>query len=138
MEHLVYVHDLEIYKIDTRSKEKILESSDEKGSNNTIYLSWEDGQREEVLYKFLTGDDKGPLDVEKALNEGQTKDDLIMGTHMYFSITRDIINSLYESKNICDKTNIKLTKQNRINEKNQLKKIKKEIRKINLRKVLKY
>ena len=124
MEYLVYGRDSDMYRIDTRSKEEILKPSDECGSIDSIYLSWEDGEREEVLYKFLTGADKKPLDVEKEINEGQTKEELIMGTHVYFSITRSIINNLYESKNISESTNLELIKQNKTNEKKQLKRIK--------------
>lgn len=136
MEHLVYMHDAEIYRIDSSSKEEILKPCDVCGKKDSIYLSWEDGQREEVLDKFLVGDDKSAPNVAKALKEGQTKDDLILGTRIYFGLTREIINSLYKTGSINREKQLELTKQNRIKEKKQLKQINKDSCKIKMRRLL--
>lgn len=136
MEHLVYVHDLEVYRIDDRKKEDILAPCEDCGGEDIIYMSWEKNKREEVLYRFLTGNDKQPLNVAKAIKEGQDKDDLVLGTRIYFGYTREIINSLYKSGSITKEKQLKLLKENKITEKKQLTKIKKDTRRKNLRKLL--
>ena len=136
MEHLVYVHDLEVFRIDSRSREEILEICEDCGGQDIIYLSWRKDQREEVLYRFLTGNDKGPLNVGKSLKDGQTKDDLILGTHLYFGYAREIINSLYKSGSITKEKQLKLLKDNKLTEKKQLTRIRKDSTKIKLRKLL--
>jgi ssDNA-binding Zn-finger/Zn-ribbon topoisomerase 1 len=138
MEHLVHIHDLDAYRIDSRSKIEILEPCEECGKQDMIFLSWEEGKREEVLDKFLTGNDKVPLDVTKAYKEGQTMDELVLGTRIYFSITREMINGLYFTKSIDREKQLELLKENKINEKKQLKKIKKDSRKIIIKELFRH
>lgn len=138
MEHLVHIHDLDVYRIDSRSKIEILEPCEECGKQDMVFLSWEEGKREEVLDKFLTGNDKVPLDVEKAYKEGQTMDELVLGTRIYFSITREMINGLYFTKSIDREKQLELLKENKINEKKQLKKIKKDSRKIIIKELFRH
>ena len=138
MEHLVHIHDLDVYRIDSRSKIERLEPCEECGKQDMVFLSWEEGKREEVLDKFLTGNDKVPLDVEKAYKEGQTMDELVLGTRIYFSITREMINGLYFTKSIDREKQLELLKENKINEKKQLKKIKKDSRKIIIKELFRH
>ena len=135
MEHLVHIHDLDTYRIDSRSKIEILVPCEECGKQDTIFLSWEEGKREDVLDNFLTGNDKVPLDVIKAYKEGQTMDELALGTRIYFSITREMINGLYLTKSIDREKQLELLKENKINEKKQLKKIKKDTKKYILKRI---
>lgn len=136
MEHLVRLHDAGVYRIESGNAVEITEPCEECGKRDDICLSWEEGKREEVLGRFLTGKDKKIPDVEKAFKEGQTKDELVLGTRIYFTITKDIISSLYLVGSITKNEELELLKQNRINEKNQLKQIKKESNKLFFKKIL--
>ena len=58
MEHLVRLHDAGVYRIESGNAVEITEPCEECGKRDDICLSWEEGKREEVLGRFLTGKDK--------------------------------------------------------------------------------
>lgn len=137
MEHLVYLHDSGVYKIESGDSEDITGPCKECGERNEIYLSWYEEERNEVLEKFLTGTDKDPTNIIKAYEKGVTRDELISGTRIYFATFREVIDSLFLSESISEGDMRKYTRLNKMAEKKQLERIKRNIPIINIKSILK-
>ena len=125
MEYLVKSHEDGKFYITTANPCQIMEKNVESGEKDIVFHSWEKGEQNEALDSFFENHYIVSEKKEKHL-ESLSRDESVLGTHLYYACFREMIENLYDSDIITKDHRRQLMKNNKKAEKKQLKSIKKK------------
>lgn len=124
MEYLVRSSEDGKYYVTNDGPIQITENNIKNGTKDIIFHSWERGEQDEALESYFERFYKNSEKKKKEL-ESLTRDESILGTHIYYACFREMIDNLYDSDIITKEHKRTLMKNNKKAEKEQLKMIKK-------------
>lgn len=124
MEYLVKSHEDGKFYVTNETPIRIMERNTKNGTKDIIFHSWEKGDQNEALDSFFEDLYKNTEKKEKEI-ESLTRDESVLGTHIYYACFREMIENLYDSDIITKEHKKTLLKNNKKAEKKQLKMIKK-------------
>ena len=126
MEYLVKSQEDGKFYVTNESPIQIIEKNVKNGTRDIVFHSWERGEQNEALDSYFEDHYKSS-EKKKEEMESLTRDELVMGTHLYYASFREMIDNLYDSDIITKDHRKTLIKNNKKAEKKQLQKIKKNI-----------
>ena len=124
MEYLVKSHEDGKFYVTEEDPYLIMQRNIENGSRDIIFHSWERGEQDEALECFFEELYKNTEKKEKEM-DSLSRDESVLGTHLYYASFREMIENLYNSYIITKEHKKTLLKNNKKAEKKQLQMIKK-------------
>ena len=124
MEYLVKSHEDGKFYVTEEDPYLIMQRNIENGSRDIIFHSWERGEQDEALECFFEDLYKNTEKKEKE-TDSLSRDESVLGTHLYYASFREMIENLYDSDIITKDHKKTLLKNNKKAEKKQLQMIKK-------------